>query len=70
VSGGADVFGSNYYISLVNRPIVANELVGSVLDIIFGKIDISSSAVGTEFIYENTNEKTQEMYIKLDKDDC
>jgi hypothetical protein len=69
VSGGADVFGSNYSSSLVNRPIITNELIGSILDISFGKMDMSSGVRGTELIYENTDGENQEIYIKPDKDD-
>jgi len=57
VSAGADVFGSNYSSSLVNRPLITNKLIGNILDITFGKMDMSSGVRGTTMMQFNSYPK-------------
>ena len=68
VSAGAQVFGSGYAGSLINRPVASNRLIDSILDVAYGPADPTSGVIGTEFQYENTAGELEDMFIDVDTD--
>lgn len=68
VSGGAEVFGSDYISSLENRPLLSSILIDSTLNVDFGLVDQSTGVIGTEFTYENTAGEDQQLFLGVDQD--
>ncbi|AVR45599.1 hypothetical protein C7S20_10155 [Christiangramia fulva] len=67
VSAGAEVFGSNYINSLVNRPLESSMLIDSTLEVSFGMIDKTTGVIGTEFIYEDTSGETEKLFLDVNR---
>ena len=68
ISGSSEVYGDTYSKSLLNRPINANVLSESNLQIDFGQMDLSTGVIGSKIIYEDTLGTLKELFLPIAKD--
>ena len=65
VSAIGTVYGDRYQSSLINRPVITNNISGTNMTINYGAMDLSTGVIGTEVEYTTINDVTENIFVPI-----